>query len=323
MLRVVPDAAGGTEGDDAKDDDGTSLPALYKVRVLLPDESGALARLTAAVAEAGGNILSLSVHGQDSRSVVDEMLVGGAVSAARLGRVLRGALRTSRPDDVRVVVADPHELVDGPTRALDLVTQARSQDTGDAGGLVQGLAALLQADEVGVEPAEPDHDDTHALGLPAPDSGWLVARRGWAAFTVTERARAEAFLRAATAQPVRAGYELLLPDGEELVATPATGEEVTELDSLIRTCLAGSPAAAEAAETWTAADLRSVLRPPGGTCLVVRGADGTLVAAASLLAADGLNPAAGIEPVVLVHPLHQGQRLGRWLRRTLAATVTA
>ncbi|GAA1396117.1 hypothetical protein GCM10009613_46820 [Pseudonocardia kongjuensis] len=307
-LAAVPSVRG--SGDDG-------LPALYKVRVRLPDESGALARLTAAVAEVDGNILALSVHGRDSRSVVDEMLVGGRMSAARLSRVIRRRLRSAGPDAVQVVVADPHELVDPPTRALDLLTRSRT-----AGDVARALGELLHADEVEAGPDGPDGTepaDGHVLVLPSPHGGRLIARRAWAPFTVTERARAEAFLRAATAQPVRAGHDVLLPGGEELTALPAAGDETIELDVLLRTCLAGLPDGGPAVDEWTAADLRSVLAPPGGICLLVRTADGTLVAAGSLLDAEGPAP----EPVVLVHPLYRGHGLAGWLRRRLGAPVTA
>lgn len=321
VLRVVPepppdDCAAGEDTDEPT----SVMPVLHKVRVRLPDESGALARLTAAVAGAGGNILSLSVHGQDSRSVVDELLVGGTVTGDRLREVILGAVGGSGPDAVLVVAADPHELVDAPTRALDLAVQSRGRDGGDD-GLLQGLAALLQADEVVAVPERP-HDDDHLLALPAPSGNWLAARREWAPFTVTESARAEAFLRAATASPRLGGYDIVLPTGEELSAGAATGDEVVELDALLRTCLAGLPGEHEMID-WTAADLRSVLLPPGGGCLTVRTGDGTLVGLASALAADELDPTAAAEPILLVHPLYRGLRLGRWLRRKFAEYLTA
>ncbi|MBP2368801.1 ACT domain-containing protein [Pseudonocardia parietis] len=320
VLRVV--APGDTTDLPADPDemDGAGLPSLHKVRVRMPDESGALARLTAAVADAGGNILSLSVHGQDSRSVVDEMLVGGTLSAARLVAVIRGALNTAGPDAVRVVPADPHELVDGPTRALDLVAGCRGRD---AAGLLEGLAALLRADEIDVAPAGTAPDDEHALVLPTPLEPRMVARRQWAPFTVTERARAEAFVRAATADAGRTAYEVLLPDGTELVASPATGAEFAELDTLVRACLDARPDGAPSDVEWTTADLRAVLLPPGGACMVVRTADGTLVAAGSRPQTEESDPAAVPEPVVMVHPQYRGHRLAEWLRRKLTTAIAA
>ncbi|MFP5021515.1 hypothetical protein ACLE50_12050 [Pseudonocardia sp. 1LY6.1] len=316
-LHVVPETPAEITGGDDGDPSGTSPPVLHKVRVRLPDESGALARLTAAVAEVGGNILSLAVHGSDPRSVIDEMLVAGPVSATRLTRVIRRRLPAAGHDAVRVVEADPHELVDAPARALDLV--ARSGTADDAR---RGLTALLDADDTVFDTGPPDAADAYALGVRAPGGGWWVARRAWAPFTVTERARAEAFVRVTAPQPGPATHELVLPGGEELVAAPSSGDEVVELDVLLRTCLSGEPD--DLVVDWTAADLREVLVPAGGRCLAARTVAGDLVAVASVGpgpgdGSDGGDPVG--DPVVLVHPLYRGMRVGRWLRRRLGADV--
>ncbi|QJY49156.1 hypothetical protein HOP40_28170 [Pseudonocardia broussonetiae] len=164
--------------------------ALHRVRVRLPDESGALARLADAVASAGGNILGLSVHGQDSTSVVDELIVGGASDPELLAGSVRSAVGRAA-GAVLVTEADPHDLVDGQTRALDLAAQAVQN-----GDPAAALAALLHADSVETVDEEPA-TEPHVLTVPAPAAeGWLVARRSWAPFTVTETARAEAFVRA-------------------------------------------------------------------------------------------------------------------------------
>lgn len=191
-LRAVPDPV-----PLPRPPDGGAV-TLHRVRVRLPDTSGSLARLAEAVAAAGGNIVALSVHGQDSRSVVDELIVGGAPDRDLLAGSVRAAVGPAA-GAVLVTEADPHDLVDAPTRALDLAAQAVS--TGDPAA---ALAALLHADLVEHVGSEPDADD-HLLAVPAPRAhsttqhGWLVARRSWAPFTVTESARAEAFLRALAA----------------------------------------------------------------------------------------------------------------------------
>ncbi|WP_363320412.1 hypothetical protein [Pseudonocardia sp.] len=185
-LRAVPDPAPLRRRSQG---DATSL---HRVRVRLPDESGALARLADAVAGAGGNILGLAVHGQDSRSVVDELIVGGAPDPELLAGSVRASVGPGA-GAVLVTEADPHDLVDAPTRALDLAAQAVT--TGDP---ASALAALLHADSVEAQADQPEDDD-HVLAVPAPDEGWLVARRSWAPFTVTESARAEAFVRTLTA----------------------------------------------------------------------------------------------------------------------------
>lgn len=163
---------------------------LYRVRVRLPDEPGALARLTAALAQVDCNILALSVHGQDARSVVDELLVAGPCS---VGELSIAVCRAAPDGDLLVFPADPHELVDPPSRALDLIAAGVAP--------ADGVAALLGAAAVRTPgPDGPGARDEHEIELTAPDGTRLVARRD-APFTVTERARAEAFLRAVASRP--------------------------------------------------------------------------------------------------------------------------
>lgn len=168
----------------------TSLMSLHKLRVRMPDEPGALARLSEAVAGVGGNILGLTVFGQDSSSVVDELYVTARppIASGRLADVVAASTGCV----VDATSADPHELVDAPTRALELAEQAREHPD----GLTTALRALVHADRVH-ETTQQTEPDEHRLVLPAPsDAGWLVATRRWTPFTPAEQARAEAFLRA-------------------------------------------------------------------------------------------------------------------------------
>ncbi|SDG98376.1 Maleate cis-trans isomerase [Pseudonocardia oroxyli] len=299
-LRVVPDQprrkGGGPDGP----------PVLHKVRVRLPDEAGALARLTEAVARAEGNILGLAVHGQDSRSVVDEMFVGSTGSAEDLAEAIRRGVGTAEP--VLVTPADPHDLVDAPTRALDLAVQAMS-----GGDLARGIEALVHADEVRYQPTAPS-SDPHVLAVAAPTGGWLVAQREWAPFTVTEQARAEAFVRAAGVEPVRPRWDILTLSGDELVAEPATGEELGAVEELLCECLATLGPDGERT-TWTDRELRDLLITPRGPALLVR--DGERVVALGAVV-DGEVADEHGAPVLLVHPHYRGMRLGRWLRKRLA-----
>ncbi|GAA1856878.1 hypothetical protein GCM10009836_41430 [Pseudonocardia ailaonensis] len=290
-----PEAGFGPGSADERSAAG-GVPVLHNVRVRLPDESGALARLTDAVARAGGNILGLAVHGQDSRSVVDEMVVGSRLTTEQLAAAIRGAVGAHDPGAVLVTPADPHDLVDGPTRALDLAMQA----SGGPADLARGLASLVHADDAGWQPDEPA-PHPHVLSVPAPGGGHLVATREWAPFTVTEAARAQAFLRAA--EPTMPRWDIVLLSGDELVATPATGGEVAAAEELLCECLAGDAAPAA---SWTDEDLRALL----GEALLVRDGAGRLVA---------LGGSVEGEIVLLVHPDFRGLRLGRWLRRRLTA----
>ncbi|MGH3978570.1 MAG: hypothetical protein ACRDRZ_06160 [Pseudonocardiaceae bacterium] len=173
-------------------EDGPDVPetSLHKLRARLPDEPGALARLSEAVAGVGGNILGLAIYGQDSSSVVDELYV--VASPATTSGELADVVAASTGCLVHATPADPHDLVDAPTRAIELVLQAREHPD----GLPTALRALVHADRVHESTRLPDADD-HQLVLTAPSGpGWLVATRRWAPFTPAERARAEAFLRA-------------------------------------------------------------------------------------------------------------------------------
>ncbi len=170
---------------------GLALPetSLHKLRAQLPDEPGALARLSESVAGIGGNILSLTVHGYDSSSVVDELYV--VASPAVDSGQLADAVAASTGGPVHATPADPHDLVDAPTRALELALQAQEHPD----GVAQALRALMHADRVHETSRPPDADE-HQLTLASPTGpGWLVVIRRWAPFTPTERARAEAFLR--------------------------------------------------------------------------------------------------------------------------------
>jgi maleate cis-trans isomerase len=330
-LRVVPEQAA-VPADAAELGGGPGGPGeqtLHKVRVRLPDEAGALARLTGAVAEADGNILGLAVHGQDSRSVVDEMFVGSSATAGELAVTIREGLGTSDPGAVLVTPADPHDLVDAPTRALDLAVQAVvGEAAGDDTAIARGLGALVHADDVRLQPEEPAADP-HVLAVPAPRGGWLVAVRDWAPFTVTEEARAQSFLRAVTTERHRPRWDVLLPSGEELTAAPALGDEIDDVEELLCACLDAATARSEGdaesyTASWTDAELHALLVTPHGPSILVRDEHGGLVALGAVLegAAPGdLEPGdpepGGPEPVLLVHPHHRGMRLGTWLRRRL------
>jgi maleate cis-trans isomerase len=296
-LRVVPDQRpreGGPKGGP---------PVLHKVRVKLPDESGALARLTEAVARAEGNILGLAVHGQDSRSVVDEMFVGASCGADELAEAIRLGVGTEDP--VLVTPADPHDLVDAPTRALDLAVQAMS-----GGDLARGLGALVHADEVRWQPTEPPAHP-HVLTVAAPTGGHLVAMRDWAPFTVTEQARAEAFVRAVGAEPVRPRWDIVTLAGDELVAEPASGEEIGPVEELLCECLAEREPDGERT-AWTDRELRSLLVTPRGPALLIRAGERLV----------GLGAVVEEEIVLLIHPHYRGMRLDRWLRKRLADRTT-
>lgn len=167
---------------------------LWRARVELPDEPGALARLAAAVAAADTNVVGLDVHTvPGGGTVVDELALSTPRSLTEAE--LRTALHRPGTRDVRLAPADAHGLVDPATRALQLAAVV----AGDPAALPDALAQLLQADAVAV----------HGLAAPSASSGayrlrvvtpWrtaVVLQRRWAPFTATESARAGALVRLA------------------------------------------------------------------------------------------------------------------------------
>ncbi len=164
---------------------------LYKLRVDLPDDPGGLAALATALAEHDVNILSLAVHGKDAATVTDDLVVDMR-DATKLGSLIC-ALHEISPE-VSICRTDPHALVDGPARALDIACAlARRPDL-----LGQALARLLGAEEADkVIATGPETPPPHRLTVGVPGSGRVSVWRRWAPFTVTEHARAQALARLA------------------------------------------------------------------------------------------------------------------------------
>jgi maleate cis-trans isomerase len=197
------DPAEATHSDPSLSGDAPAETSLHKIRARVPDVPGALTRLSEAVASVGANILSLSVHSSDSSSVVNEVYVVAhpSLTTSHLADVV--AASTGYP--VHAMLADPHDLADEPTRALELAAQARDHPD----GLPEALRALVHADQVRVTSTLPEADE-HELVVRSPGgTGWLVMTRRWTPFTRTEQARAEALLRATLAATVAESWRAL------------------------------------------------------------------------------------------------------------------
>ncbi|WP_222854301.1 hypothetical protein [Fodinicola acaciae] len=162
--------------------------SLFRIRVRMPDETGKLAQLSQAVALSGGNILGFAIHPAEDESVVDELVVScpETVEPSEICELLSAT--TGAP--VHLAPADPHDLVDGPTRALELAAAVCAGET----GVAAAFAALVHADDVSYQTASPPNPGAYVLVLPSPyQSGCFVARRAWAPFTPAEQARARSF----------------------------------------------------------------------------------------------------------------------------------
>jgi hypothetical protein len=149
--------------------------ALWRIRAALEDEPGRLAAITAAIAACGGNVFGFSVQAHEG-GPVDEFFVDtpDEVGRFRLTEAVAGAGGTQ----VTAVPADPHDLVDAPTKALQLAAAL--------------LAALLDADDAWWDDGTEGVADATVLVVPIADGRRVAMVREGLPFTMTEAARAGA-----------------------------------------------------------------------------------------------------------------------------------
>jgi RimJ/RimL family protein N-acetyltransferase len=300
---------------------------LWNIRATLDDVPGRLAILAASLARRAINILAVQVH-LTPDGPVDELLVAASpvLTAADLSAaVVDGGARTPR-----VMPADAHALVDGPTRALALATRLlRTTEE-----LPAVLVSLLPGAEVIWRAEEPTGlaDDPTQLWLTDPGGGGYVLSRPAAPFTPAERARAYGMVDIAVliqarpaAEPPQQAWQIVLADGGQLtvrVATPDDLEPVVELHqrcsltSRLRRYLSGT----RMPSTTTLARL---LSPASGHALVVEDGSGRLVAMANLIWPSGAEPGGTGTPeiAILVEDAWQQRRIGTFLARRLVAVA--
>lgn len=187
--------------------------ALLRIRTEIEDRPGRLARLTAALAARGANILDLSVQ-VGTEGVVDEFVVDcpAAAEPAEISAALQaaGGVRTA------MVPASAHELTDEPTRVLALVARLNT----DPRGLPQALAELLRADAASwASTLDPAADE---LIVPVGQLRGVRLRRTGFPFTETEAARADALVRAIlpSGGPEPTSRRISLRDGTQIVVRP-------------------------------------------------------------------------------------------------------
>jgi diacylglycerol O-acyltransferase / wax synthase len=186
--------------------------ALWRTRVRLVDDPGALASLTTRLAERGCNLLGLSVlpvapeREDEPASVVDELVLAapGSLTPQELADIVADA----NAKCIGVVPASASELVDAPTDALR-----------DAVGVLSGavraadaVGRLLRAESIECAPGNRgtsgeeivvDEDGTRAHI--AIDGSIITVRRRWAPFTDIELARISALLDLLAAAPLPEG----------------------------------------------------------------------------------------------------------------------
>lgn len=290
---------------------------LLRIRTEIEDRPGRLARLTAALAERGANILGLSVQ-VGPGGVVDEFVVSvpdPAPGDPPPARALAEAIAAAGGARTAVVPGRPRELVDEPTRALTLAARlcARPQD------LPEVLAELLRAHEASWITAPADDDGApDVLTVPVGERRAVRLRRYGLPFTATEAARADALVRAAlpAPSPAPASRTVVLRDGTRAVVRPIRPQDADAVLDLHARCspesrrmryFSATPAPPPRA-------MRDFTDPAHGLTLVAEGPDGSLLALAHLI--HVLEPGVA-ELAFLVADAWQGRGLGRALTELL------
>lgn len=319
---------------------GTSL---WRMRTTVREEPGSLAALCTALAEHRIDVLAFQSHPLGA-TAVDEFLLDVPCSVERAELTATVAAAGGR--GTWLERADPHELVDAPTRALELAARTALRGT----ELPLALRRLLSPCTVVWEP-EADPAVRAAQGSPpespggwweetrmrlrSPGGGTLVVRRHQPPFTPTEFARAHALVDLAGrlgGTPPRRHPKPGASAGDDRPVTPAPGargvegvEGVTLREAgprdlaaareMHRRCSVGTlQARYQGSATDADRYLGHLLTPRFGRSLGVVGPDGQLVALGHLLW-DG----AEAELTVLVEDAWQGRGLGSLLLARLTA----
>jgi hypothetical protein len=162
-------------------------PALWRVRTRLPDEPGALERITRALARLNANILGIHVHPVGG-GVLDEFVL--SAPGELTDDDLLAAVAASGGWDTRVWPTTPLAVTDGQTRALSLAARVAS----NPGELAPVIAELLAAEIVVDDPESPESGprpkDGTLLKIPTTWHGPLLFVRPGDPFTPAESSRA-------------------------------------------------------------------------------------------------------------------------------------
>jgi hypothetical protein len=202
------------------------MATLHRVRIELPDRPGALAKAAAAIASAGGNVLSVDIHEIDGERTVDEILVempdgcrpeslSSILAEAGAGTLLSMQADTAVTDPIVRALHWVGFALEGDPQDSDLaLAQSLSEicttavawvwDPAAAEGLLAGKRALaLGAAVVTREtelPPEVGGPEGPVWLMAVPDDYLnpsrvaFVARASTVRFTASEVARAEALM---------------------------------------------------------------------------------------------------------------------------------
>jgi hypothetical protein len=162
--------------------------SLWRMRVTLRDEPGALRSLTHELALLGASVLDLSVHPL-TIGVRDEIVV--SAPPGLLDTDLARAAVAGGASDIRLWPTTAMALVDATTKALSLAAQVAMAPEELPGAIAQMLGAEPVASvDAAAARQQKAAGGGHVLRLPTPWTGLLVFRRREEPFTPAEIARA-------------------------------------------------------------------------------------------------------------------------------------
>ncbi|WP_058042057.1 GNAT family N-acetyltransferase [Streptomyces roseifaciens] len=286
-------AAAGSGRAPAKDTPDSGATTLWRMRTTVRDEPGSLAALCSSLARHGVDILSLQTHPL-ADSVVDELLLRAPGTLAAGG--LAEAAAAGGGSDTWLERADAHDLVDAPTRVLNLATRTAL----DAAELPLALRRLLGRCTIQSVPARSPRGGAPAEPVPAegvweetvmrlrdPAGGSITIERPYLPFTPTEFARARALVeldaRLGPRIPPRTDV-LTLPEGNAITVRRADTGDLAAARAMHERC---SPATLAQRYHGPVGDadryLRHLLSPRFGRTLAAYTATGRLVALGHLL----------------------------------------
>jgi hypothetical protein len=162
--------------------------ALWRVRMTLRDQPGALERVAHELTDLRASILSLHVHPLEV-GVLDEIVVGCDAALSR--SALIEAVRRGGATDVRVWATTALALVDGQTRALSLAARVAHHPEELPDAVAELLGARTITDRaLAAGPSQATDPGETILRIPSPWSGLFTFARPDSPFTPAERARA-------------------------------------------------------------------------------------------------------------------------------------
>ncbi|WP_042405886.1 GNAT family N-acetyltransferase [Streptacidiphilus carbonis] len=288
---------------------------LWRIRTTVPDAPGSLAGLCRALADLPVNIISMQAHPLADETV-DEFVVQAHQRTA--AQDITRAVVAAGGTEVWLERADAHDLVDVPTRILNLATRTAL----DAAELPLALRQLFGRCTIRSRPGGIDEDelDGSTMRLRDPSGGILLVTRDEPPFTPTEFARARALveLDAQLGPRVPGTRSLIELDGEGFPAEELTVRRADPSDRAAAIALHERCSSQTLRRRYhgPAAEsdryLGHLLEPRYGQTLTAEAPDGSLAALAHLMWDDD-----SAEIAVLVEDARQRRGLGSELVRRL------